>query len=87
MNKHHLYKSLGVIESYIMFLNDKLDSTTSDYVMTHLDLLHDWIDKSCIDEKHTTPVYTHENGCKVNSGLHVYYNGKCDYCGNVKDDN
>lgn len=81
MKKEHIYKSLGVIESYIMLLNDKLNSTTSDYVMTHLDALQEWVDKSIIDDR------KYENGCKVNAGLHIYYNGKCDYCGKVKDDN
>lgn len=81
MNKIHVYKSLGVIESYIMFLNDKLDSTTSDYVMTHLDLLQKWVDESVYCIK----VLPHE--CHLTDDKqHKWYNGKCDYCGKVKDE-
>lgn len=114
MNKNEIYKSIGVIESAIMCAKETIGFVNTDYVMEHLTAVQDWVDKSCIDEKHTTPVYTcHEinsmkelvdklgnlpnpelkptstfsNGCKVNAGLHVYYNGKCDYCGKVKDDN
>lgn len=102
MNKLHVYKSLGIIEAYFMFLSEKLDAPTSDYVMTHLDLLQKWVDESCIDERHTTPIdvlcgyrYKQEisndddslsDHCPVIKAPHLYLKDVCCCCGKVKDD-
>ncbi len=46
MNKNEVYKSLGVIEAYIMMLEDRLNIATKEYVSEHLMALQDWVENS-----------------------------------------
>lgn len=81
MNKNNVYRSIGHLEAF--FIAKKYDSFNSDeveYVQSHIKIILDYVDNSiCINN-------TSDDFCKITKVNHVYFDGKCDYCGKMKDE-
>lgn len=81
MDKKEVYKSIGHIEAYFRTNMSEFNDSYYQYIHTHIATIIEYVDNSFVKS-------TEKNDyCKIIKSHHVFYDGKCDYCGKVKDDN